>query len=52
MLFLSDIDEISISLLQRKFKIGYNRSARLIELLEMQGKVMPSMGGKMRRVIK
>jgi S-DNA-T family DNA segregation ATPase FtsK/SpoIIIE len=52
MVFLSDIDEISISLLQRKFKIGYNRSARLIELLEMQGKVMPSMGGKMRRVVK
>ncbi len=50
--FLSDIDEISISLLQRRFKIGYNRSARLIEMLEMQGKVMPSMGGKMRRVVK
>ncbi len=52
MLFIADIDEISISLLQRKFKIGYNRSARLIELLEMQGKIMPSMGGKMRRVVK
>ncbi len=52
MLFIADIDEISISLLQRKFKIGYNRSARLIELLEMQGKIMPSIGGKMRRVVK
>jgi S-DNA-T family DNA segregation ATPase FtsK/SpoIIIE len=49
--FLKEIDEISISSLQRKFKIGYNRSARLIELLESQGKVMPATGSKMRKVI-
>ena len=52
MSFLSEIDEVSISLLQRRFKIGYNRSARLIEMLEMQGKVMPSMGGKMRKIVR
>lgn len=49
--FLEEVDEISISLLQRRFKIGYNRSARLIELLESQGKIMPATGGKMRKVI-
>jgi S-DNA-T family DNA segregation ATPase FtsK/SpoIIIE len=49
--FLSTIDEVSISLLQRRFKIGYNRSARVIELLEMQGKVMPADGSKMRKVL-
>lgn len=49
--FLQTTDEVSISLLQRRFKIGYNRSARVIELLEMQGKVMPADGSKMRKVI-
>jgi S-DNA-T family DNA segregation ATPase FtsK/SpoIIIE len=50
--FLDEVDDVSISLLQRKFRIGYNRSARLIELLEMQGLIMPSEGGKTRKVIK
>jgi len=50
--FLGEIDEISISMLQRKFKIGYNRSARIIEVLESRGLVMPAQGGKMRRVVK
>lgn len=50
--FVDAIEEISISLLQRRFKIGYNRSARIIELLEMQGKIMPASGTKMRKVIK
>jgi S-DNA-T family DNA segregation ATPase FtsK/SpoIIIE len=49
--FLGTVDEVSISLLQRRFKIGYNRSARVIELLEMQGKVMPADGSKMRKVL-
>jgi DNA segregation ATPase FtsK/SpoIIIE-like protein len=50
--FLQEIDEVSISLLQRRFKIGYNRSARIIELLEMRGMIMPSQGGKTRTVIR
>lgn len=50
--FLGEIDEISISMLQRKFKIGYNRSARIIEVLESRGLVLPAQGGKMRRVVK
>ena len=50
--FLQTIDDISISSLQRRFKIGYNRSARIIEMLEMQGRIMPSAGGKTRKVIK
>lgn len=49
--FLESVDEISISSLQRRFKIGYNRSARLMELLEQQGKIMPASGSKMRKVI-
>lgn len=50
--FLQEIDDVSISLLQRKFKIGYNRSARIIERLESQGMIMPADGGKTRKVIR
>lgn len=49
---LQDCDEISISLVQRRFKIGYNRSARIFEILEARGLIMPNDGGKMRKVIK
>ena len=48
--FLSEIDEVSISLLQRRFRIGYNRSARIIDMLEAQGLIAPSYGGKTRKV--
>lgn len=50
--FLDSIDEISISLLQRKFRIGYNRSARIIDQLEIQGFIEPSTGSKTRKVIR
>ncbi|MDZ4151826.1 DNA translocase FtsK, partial [Methylicorpusculum sp.] len=50
--FLASIDEVSISLLQRKFRIGYNRSARIIDMLESQGLVLPADGGKTRKVIR
>ncbi len=49
--FLATIDEVSISLLQRRFRIGYNRSARIMEQLEQQGRILPSNGGKMRKVV-
>jgi S-DNA-T family DNA segregation ATPase FtsK/SpoIIIE len=51
-LFLDEVDEISISLVQRKFRIGYNRSARIIDILESQGLIMPQDGGKTRKVIR
>lgn len=50
--FLSEIDEVSISLLQRKFRIGYNRSARIIDALETRGFIAPSAGSKTRKVIR
>ncbi len=49
--FLKTVDEISISLLQRKFRIGFNRSARIIDMLEAQGLILPGHGGKTRKVI-
>lgn len=50
--FLNETDEVSISLLQRRFRIGYNRSARIIDMLESQGLIAPSYGGKTRKVVR
>jgi S-DNA-T family DNA segregation ATPase FtsK/SpoIIIE len=42
----------SASFIQRRLKIGYNRSARLVELMEERGIVGPSQGSKPRDVIR
>lgn len=50
--FLDEIDEVSISLIQRRFRIGYNRSARIIDLLEARGMIGAPDGGRTRKVIR
>lgn len=50
--YLQEVDEVSISMVQRRFRIGYNRSARIIEALQAQGKIMPAEGSKPRKVIR
>ena len=42
--------QASISMLQRKLRVGYNRSARMIEAMEREGIVGPSDGVKHREV--
>jgi S-DNA-T family DNA segregation ATPase FtsK/SpoIIIE len=37
--FITEAGRVSISSIQRKFRIGYNRSARIVEQMEMQGVV-------------
>ncbi|WP_432409653.1 DNA translocase FtsK [Wukongibacter sp. M2B1] len=44
-------EQASISMLQRKFRIGYNRAARIIDEMEERGIVSESLGSKPRRVL-
>jgi DNA segregation ATPase FtsK/SpoIIIE, S-DNA-T family len=48
---VSDMKQISISLLQRKMRIGYNRAARMIERMEREGMVGPADGAQPRDVL-
>ena len=42
--------QASISMVQRKLRIGYNRAARIIEVMEREGVIGPSDGIKPREV--
>lgn len=50
--FVQSQGKASISLLQRRFRIGFNRSARYMEQMELDGIVGPADGSKPRPVLK
>ncbi len=50
--FVVDQQRASTSLIQRRFRIGYNRAARMIDEMEQRGFIGPSEGSKPRQVYK
>lgn len=50
-LFVIEQETASTSLLQRKFRIGYNRAARLIDMMEERGMISEASGSKPRNVL-
>jgi S-DNA-T family DNA segregation ATPase FtsK/SpoIIIE len=49
--FVVEAGRASTSLLQRRFRIGYGRAARLLDMMEHEGVVGPSEGSKPREVL-
>ncbi len=49
--YIMNTGECSASMLQRKFKLGYNRAARIVDRFEDEGIVTPADGSKPRKVI-
>ncbi len=49
--FVCESGQASISMIQRRLRVGYNRSARMVEMMEKEGIVGPSDGAKPREVL-
>ena len=43
--------QASVSMLQRRFSIGYNRAARIVDIMEERGIVGPPDGARPRQVL-
>ena len=49
--FVCEKGKASTSMIQRRFRIGYNRAARIIDIMEREGVVGPAQGSKQRQVL-
>jgi S-DNA-T family DNA segregation ATPase FtsK/SpoIIIE len=47
---VTETQQASISMIQRRLRVGYNRAARMIEQMERDGVVGPADGAKPREV--
>ncbi len=48
---VTESGQASISMLQRRLRVGYNRAARMIETMEQEGVIGPADGSKAREVL-
>ncbi|MDY6951981.1 MAG: DNA translocase FtsK, partial [Thermodesulfobacteriota bacterium] len=48
---VTETGQASISMIQRRLRVGYNRAARMIEVMEHNGIVSPAEGSKPREVL-
>ncbi len=49
--FVCESGQASISMVQRRLRVGYNRAARMVEMMEKEGVVGPADGAKPREVL-
>ncbi len=45
-----ETNQASISMIQRRLRVGYNRAARMVEQMEREGLVAPAEGARPREV--
>jgi S-DNA-T family DNA segregation ATPase FtsK/SpoIIIE len=48
---IMESNQASVSILQRRMRLGYTRAARIIDIMEMEGLVGPYEGSKPRRIL-
>ena len=48
---VTEMQTASVSLLQRRFRVGYSRAARIVDQMEMRGIVGPPDGSRPRKVL-
>lgn len=49
--FITDVQMVSVSKIQRKFRLGYNRACRIVERMEKEGVVTEPEHNGARRVL-
>ena len=46
-----ETNQASVTILQRRLRLGYGRAARLVDMMEQQGIVGPYAGSKAREIL-